>query len=270
MKEGGLGRNEWLAALAVMAVRKYVDCGREKDASAALGRLIREVFLARGQQLAPEVFEDVSHFRWSRLYTEEVCNVFTPKVSSLRVIFAAFASLSGGISERSDLMNANEYMAFCEDMLPGRGTKVPYESYTSARELRQIFLRSRMLVIDEYGAKKVLGRQLQFEDWCEALGRLAALVPLPGKAEIREAGVSVFAFVRELEGRGSTLWEEYLQGWRRTLDPWPQRVETFLGYLIDRIETVAKGGVDNGTVTEREVRQFLDSEGRATGGLRPT
>lgn len=133
-----------------------------------------------------ECFQDSNSFRSDFCYIEETDIVLKQYEASLRFLFNAFAFGTGAIGDKllsTKLLDFTEYILFINrlDII---------DPFITMREVRLVFLWSRMLIIDENvtaGRKKVI--QLNFEDFLEVLVRFAYMMALPNDQDIFDLGV---------------------------------------------------------------------------------
>lgn len=189
----GINRQEWLQLLVKLACMRYILPGKLRDVSDAVHRLLRVDVEPR---IAPGVLESGNTFRYYHLYTRGVDAVLSRFEPSLRRLFRLLArrgsmlqvpkavAQEGGVRTSQVMMS---YEAWAESIrcfgLQG--------SDITERHVTLAFVWARMKVVDEQADRsRAKLTHLAFEDWLEALCRIAAYKALPTDDELAAAPIS--------------------------------------------------------------------------------
>ena len=168
-----LNRTEFLFALILLSINRYVLPGKIVDVSEALQRLLDVDIQSR---VGPSLLAPSNHFRRSHCYTEGVSEELLEKERELRLLFTVVSG--GGRGREAELLSLKEW----KDML--RALNLIQADLTD-RDATLCFVWSRMVVIDP---RTRLGHlkesHLPFEGFLEAICRLAILKGLPTDREI--------------------------------------------------------------------------------------
>ena len=131
-----------------------------------------------------------------------------------------------------------------------------------------VFLWSRMAVVNEGQRKSRMKLiHLNFEDFCEALVRVATMKALPFDEEISAAGCAdAGEFLLELK-QHPALYKAFLadhkQDWHREpRQPAERCLEHLLSYIVRLVDMGTKGAVD-GAISLDEAKQFQRGVGAA-------
>lgn len=177
-----LDRQEWIAIISEIVLRRHVETAGRGASEAMKGFFIDDI----AANVPSVCLQDSNQFRAEYCYTEETDLVLRRYEKSLKAIYGAFAFGTGAIGDAilsTKLMDFGEYMDFI-----GRLDLI--DPFISQREVRLVFIWSRMVVVDE-GTQK--GRansiQLHFEDFLEAIVRFAHMMALPTEEELTDAGL---------------------------------------------------------------------------------
>jgi len=257
-KENALSRTEFLIALIHLAINKYVLTKAETDVSDALDRLI-------GIDITSQLTDAHAHpdsFRRAYLYSQPVAQVFQFHEASLRQIFSAIARCGGVKNSSAETMDLKEWMASLHAM------EIVGADLTD-REAVLCFVWSRMAVADATSLRGVIkDSSLKFEDWLEAIARLACLKALPTCQEIRDAGCTTTGqYMDMLHEQDETAYCELLKGKERktewggvpTHQPFFHTLSHMIELMICRIEK--KLGVTGGDmqISETEMARWMKS-----------
>ena len=256
-----LNRQEFLQVVVRVAVAKYVLTGQTQDVSEAIERIVQHDF---SEQLPPECVHDANTFRRHHCYTEEVDTEFRLHEASLRVLYERYCRGSGGLSVATStkLLDLGEWNRFVTDF----GL---IDSVLTTRLATLMFVWSRMRVADEAGARVAL-THLYFEDFLEALVRVACLKPWPTPQEVRSAGcLDAGHFLIELQAESPQLYDDWCGERRRPwhapepAQPAAMCVRHLLSLLLRTIEaSTPSQGAHDMRVTEIEVKYFYALQSR--------
>ena len=257
-KENALSRTEFLIALIHLAINKYVLTKAETDVSDALDRLI-------GIDITSQLTDAHAHpdsFRRAYLYSQPVAQVFQFHEPSLRQIFIAIARCGGIKNSSAETMDLKEWMASLHAM------EIVGADLTD-REAVMCFVWSRMAVADTTSLRGVIkDSSLKFEDWLEAIARLACLKALPTCQEIRDAGCTTTGeYMDMLHEQDEAAYCDLLKGKERktewggvpTHQPFFHTLSHMIELMICRIEK--KLGVTGGDmqISETEMARWMKS-----------
>lgn len=234
-----LNREEWLAVLTQIALNKYVAATELLPAGDAVQRLV-DVDLT--PNLPWTCFHDADAFRSRFCYIEHTESVLRQYEPSLRMLYNAFAYGDGAIGDEvrsTKYMDIDELYAFVD--------RLDYvDECVTWREVKQAFVWSRLLVIDEQSAKgRAKLTQLSFEDFLEMVVRLAYMMALPSDAELaeRDAIHAADFFVKLEEAEGPDAIEDFQATHSRgmsepLLDDQPigQKVTQFMEWLLVKVQ----------------------------------
>ena len=173
-----LNREEWLQCLIRFALVRHVATGRIGNVPDALRHLI-------SHEIAPNVDQrcmQSSHtFREEYCYNQDVVEILTTFQNNLKAIFKGYAKGDGRIGDKlksANLLGFDQWKTFTKDF------SLVEEDFT-AREVALTFVWSRMRVIEEENLEgKTKNIQLSFEDFVEAIIRVATLKAFPLDEEI--------------------------------------------------------------------------------------
>jgi len=192
---------------------------------------------------------------------------------SLRALYETYSFGEGGIVAKGELrstklLSVQDFLDLCKhfDL---------FDEFLAQRDGLLIFSWSRMRVANESALRsRVQLMHLTFEDFLEALVRLAAAKALPTDAEVKHAGCKDGgSFLLKLKADPDAFKEFQLQ-WSKT-GPLPDRhlemrqpiwraVDHLLHFMVRAVERTAasKGGKDL-VVTKVEAKKFRAQAGRA-------
>ena len=256
---------EFLQSLVLIAIYKFVIPGAILDIADAIEELLRMI----ASRSPPEALQNSNEFRRRFCYTEQMDNVLSKHMRSLRNIYDVYAGVVHDIHdglEDNRWMSAAEWIRFCTDL----GL---VERFLPFRCAMQIFLWSRIRSRDDHqlGSEKRL-RHLFFEDFMEALVRMAVMVPLPTDADIAYLGcVDGGDYLQQLLTQDAEAFDSFAQersqDWTREPRQRASRcVDHLLLYVIRTMECSVSTSVGQDLeISIEEVRQFADR--RSNGEL---
>jgi len=249
-----LDREEWIAVVTQMFLRKHVESGGMGVAEAVQAFFIDDI----AHNVPSMCLQDSNRFRAEYCYIEATDMVLRKYENSLRNLYEAFAKGDGAIGHAvftTKLMDFGEYME-----MVNRFELI--DPFVTQREIRLAFVWCRMVVEDEKwikGRQKVV--QLHFEDFLELIVRLAHMTALPTEDELADACMAhAGEFLDALEAQ-----PEAEQDFKRlhTCEPgepvdqpiaW--KVQQFVLWTIYR----ARGGQGNpeSELTVKEANRFME------------
>ena len=184
-----LNRQEFLQLLVRVAQARYIMTGQVHDVSDAVRMVVEQDVL---DNVVPECLHDLNTFREHYCYLEEVDHILRRHETSLRALYKEFArDLDGMIGKGSTLMGFDEWMAFLQSVhVVDHGKGGASTQFCSHRHGTLAFVWSRMAVVgsEEDDAVVLKTQNLHFEDFLEALVRIATMVGWPTDEEIEQAG----------------------------------------------------------------------------------
>jgi hypothetical protein len=168
-----LNRQEWLQVLIRFAKMRHVATGRADTIAIGLRNLID---LEMGPRVDARAVQNSRTFREDNCYLQDVDLVLQTYAASLRNIYKSYSKGTGAIGDELD---STKLLSFPEFKLMLRDLEL-FDDGFSAREAALAFSWSRMRVIDpDKFDSKVQVLQLRFEDFLEALVRIATMKALP-------------------------------------------------------------------------------------------
>ena len=255
-----LNRREWLMCMVQIAVMKYVMPGEVNDVSTAVNHFLMEDIKP---QLDPALMQPSNETRelW---YTEEVDKVLRSHEAALRLIYnracqLAGINMAGGLANK--LVSYNNWRDFvkifnlvADDL--------------NERDAQLCFVWSRMYTIDEDHEKsRIKWTHLSFEDWLEALCRMARMKAFPNQEELDGAGFDdAPSYLNHLFQSDAAAYDDFLfkrqAEWGRPAkneQPIPKLIEHIVTLLIYQAQggaQVVRSGVD-WSLTEQQVNRFM-------------
>ena len=200
-------------------------------------------------------------------YCEPTDKVLRKWELSLRNLYTVYALGDGGIAPADSLIS-NKLLDFKEwKKLLLQLDLLDDNSFTQ-KHATLVFLWSGMAVVNE-GQRKSRIRliHLNFEDFCEALVRMATMKALPFDEEISGAGCAdAGEFLLELK-QHPALYKAFLADHRQEWHKEPRQpadrcLEHLVSYIVRLVDTGTKGAVD-GAISMDEARQFHRGFGAA-------
>ncbi len=182
----GLNRQEFLSFVVRAAILRHINHGTLSDVPEAIEQLVARDLLPKVQSLHPGL-APANDFRDLACYTEATHNVIKQYTPALKNVYQCYAIGKGDVGDKlhdRKLLGLDEWQELLDDL----GW---LDSQFGERLAGWCFLLSRMRVGVEAelkGSAKLL--QLSYEDWLEALVRVAVSKALPTDAECEQAGVA--------------------------------------------------------------------------------
>jgi CRP-like cAMP-binding protein len=259
-----LARHEFLQALILIAISTYV--GREHAGEASVSMAVDRLCSKLQATLPAEItVQSSNRFRRTRCYTAHVDLELRVWESSLRSLFRVYARTNQSVTDAtqsSTLMSFGEFYRFLDHV------GLLQMNQISLFGAKMLFKWSRIRTASDYSdASETRLRNLQFEDFLEALVRLACTIALPTEAEVHASGAfDAGAYLMALRvAQGSEL-EAFVQkhkvGWQN--EP-RQQVHVCVGHLasyIVRVVEATSTGVKDRKLIEDEVTEFEKVRGR--------
>ena len=246
-QRGQLHRHAWLGALVRIAILKFLRTPESEGASFprgnvadAVDRLCLEHLLPN---LPPEAGHDGNAFRKAHCYAELTDHVLSAHRDFLRGIYdryaARFAPTQSGHASltTTSLLSVDGWLTFVEEC---GLVELGLLSLTTATH---VFVWSRLRSADSYSRRGEIGmRNLLFEDFLEAIVRVAALIALPTLEEIEVAGAAdAGEFLLELRRLVPPAYSELLVHRANHWSDHPrQRIHKCIGHLLSLVQRVLK------------------------------
>lgn len=246
-------RHEFIEALVRIAILKYIQSGQETKAAHAVLRL-----LALIEEHAPaEAKQNSDAFRKKCCYTELTDVELCKKKPSLQSLYDVYARVNNNVADSlqsQKLMSIGEWIEFCTQVGLLKSNQL------SLFGAKMIFLWSRMRSSKDYrNSSEMRLRNLTFEDFLEAVVRVAHSIALPTDVEIQEAKVQdagEFLRVLAIDQDAITRFVNARKtGWKQ--EP-RQRINRCIAHLISHLVCTVKNlrGLQDGMLTETEVTSF--------------
>ena len=245
-----LNRTEFLFALILVSINRYVLSGKIADVSEALQRLLDVDIQSR---VGPSLLAPSNHFRRSHCYTEAVSSELLNSERELRLLFAIVSG--GGRGKEAELLSLKEW----KDML--RALNLIQADLTD-RDATLCFVWSRMVVIDPRTRMGHLKEShLPFEGFLEAICRLAILKGLPTDHDIKAGKCSDAA--EYLEKLWTDSPDEYQLFIEERATPWggtPQQptdrcVAHLIKLLVHTIKAISAGNPET-SLSQHDVEKW--------------
>jgi hypothetical protein len=177
-----LNRREFVEVLIRIAILRYVTTGETVDVSDAVDRLL----LHMKRTLPALALQDTARFRDKYCYQPEIDSILLRWEGSLRALYEGYCKARGGVSvcvSQSSLGYA-EWM----EMVSALGL---LDDGFSRREATSCFLWSRMRCIEDGTIRqRIKMTHCCFEDFLEAITRVASMKTLPTLSMAAERGMS--------------------------------------------------------------------------------
>ena len=179
-KPSALNRHEWLQVVVRIAVHTLL---RPRSHSEPIGNVADtvEVFCEHLEaRLPPEALLSSDEFRRHYCYTEAVDRVLRKHEPFLRMLYATYAVLGNdGLNDQSTLTSTS-HMSIGAWLEMNSNIGLIELGLVSVTQLMQAFNACRIRASTAYSATQEMRlRLLFFEDFCEALVRVAYVIALP-------------------------------------------------------------------------------------------
>lgn len=261
----GLNRQEFLDFIVRAAVMRHCHLAVAEDVPKAVQTLITVDMLPRIKIFDPLALEPANAFRRSSCYTEETSECLKKHAASLRLVYEGYAYGDGAIGSKFEdkrLLGIEEY----RDLMLDLGF---IDSQFAERDATWCFVMSRMRTVSEAELKgRIKLLQLQFEDFLEALVRIASLKALPTDEEVRregcvDAGHLILSFEALPPQRLIDFLESHDVPRGQPLQPIHRAVEQLVTLICRTISTTLGRPLHaEPKITSGDVRRFLESHGK--------
>ena len=233
------GRSEMVHMLVRVAINRQILDGDEEDVSTAVMKLCEHL----EQRLVSAAKQSADDFRVQYCYVEKVSLMLAKHKRSLRAVFDVYADYSNLKDPKDKLLCFNDWMLLLKHLLF-------FDEAFQQREGAMCFVFSRLRVIDEESKRgKTRIHHLTFEDFCEAVVRLATMKALPTTAELLLLGANdCGTFLTELRANPqgyNAFVEARERAWGDKLrQPIERCVEHLINLLIRTVESATTGFAD--------------------------
>ena len=185
-----INRHEFLQILIRLAVRKncrFDHFGHERgDVAEAVEQLIHENLM---RHLPPTALQDSNAFRKCYCYIEPTDNVLKKHLPMLRALYTIYAREGNDRLEDHSKLATRSWMSAGEWLHLIMHVGLIETHLVTVSTLYQVFIWSRIRsCVDLSDREEMRVRNLFFEDFLEALVRLASTMALPTDAEIEASG----------------------------------------------------------------------------------
>ena len=264
-----LNRREWMEMLVRVCVMRYVQTGEMSDVSDALGRLLAEC-----EAKTPKVaHQDSNLFRRELMYTEGVDAILRKNLDMLRAIFDAFAyEEKPNLSDEPNPFATKEGLSW-DNWLQLVDAFAWLDRTFTSRDAGNVYVWSRMWAFDDGSvAARRKVTNLWFEDFLEAVVRVATMKSLPDMQEVIYAGFSDCGeYLMELKATGekielrdcvvSAAYDKFCQEHPASWDKKPSMdtedlVEHMCMFIKRTIETKLGKPTSGKELTKREIMKF--------------
>jgi len=185
-----LSRQEFLQILVRTAVLRYIKPRKagESPVHTDVSEAVRELVLNQMKpRVGPGALQISNDFRQNFLYVQETDATLANYEDTLRSLYEVYSDethATHDLASISGMMGFNEWLNLCTHM------QLIDEEFT-IREMTNCFMWSRMRVADETNiAERRKMCNLRFEDFLEALCRMATMKCMPTDDEVAQCGCS--------------------------------------------------------------------------------
>ena len=183
-KPSALNRHEWLQVLVRIAVHTLLRPRSHSEPIGNVADTIEVLCEHLEARLPPVALLSSDEFRRHFCYTEAVDRVLRKHESFLRMLYATYAVLGNdGLNDQSTLTSTSQHashMSIGAWLEMNSNIGLVELGLVSVTQLMQAFNACRIRASTEYSATQEMRlRLLFFEDFCEALVRVAFVIALP-------------------------------------------------------------------------------------------
>ena len=255
-KRRALNRYEFMQLLVRVAINKYVLPQRIPDVSCALSQFFNADLDVHLEAAAKQ---DSNAFRRRYCYTAAMDAVLQRHAPSLRVLYEMYAQADAAAA--ADGLATKKLLSFVEWTRLTKDLRLVSPQFTS-RHATLCFVWSRMRVVDEAKASsRARMVHLTFEDFLEALVRVACMKSFPTDRQIEQAGCADAGhFLLQLQCYPSLHAEfvaEHAQHWySEPRQPACRCVDHLIALIIRTVEGSTEGS-NNLILTRGEAKAFM-------------
>ena len=237
-----LNRHEWLQVLVRLAMRKFLHLTSRHASVGNVAGAVEELCVSHLQRHLPRVCHvDPNEFRKLHCYREGTDGVLREHRPSLRSLYDVYsAQANHGVNDDAKLadtglMSLGEWLSFVE-----HAGLIELGLLTST-QATQAFAWSRVRCARSWSHRQEIRiRHLMFEDFSEALVRVASIVPLPTLAEVEQAGTAdAGEFLLALRCNAPDAFRQFVahrtSGWGEAP---PQRIHRCVEHLLALVRRV--------------------------------
>ena len=273
-REKMLNRHEWVQALVRIAIRKFCRVDTDGMLKGNVAEAVESLCYEHLRcYLPPTALVEPNAFRKKYCYIESTDTVLKQHLVTLRLLYSSYAAVGNyGANdasklEDSGLMSLGEWLTFVQH------AGLFELELIDAKQALQAFAWCRIRSCEDYSSRSEMRlRHLFFEDFLEALVRMASVVALPTVEEVEAAGAEdAGAFMCALY---ATSRDDYKNFVSRRTHSWfehpRESIHRCVGHLISIIVRViasngaaTQGGgsvVFNKRVVDRCIRRIMDGD----------
>ena len=268
-----LNRQEFLQVLVHVAVGRFLrgskGAGEDGCASTDVSEAIEYMCVHHLRGLLPPIaLHDANSFRDKYCYNVFTDTVLKKHLVSLRNLYELYCGASSHPSDTlasGSLMSVGEWIAFVEDI------GLIASSQVSLFDAKMIFMWARIRGCADYSKKSFIRmRHLFFEDFLEALVRLAAVCALPTDEDIATSGATdAGEYLMTLQETDEHAYKQFLKERKGRWDREPrQRIWRCVDHLVALVAHTVESNVTikkhcgeveeaDGSISVAEARQFM-------------
>ncbi|KAL1511314.1 hypothetical protein AB1Y20_006119 [Prymnesium parvum] len=259
-----MDRQRWVQLLIRLAYMRYLT---KSAFTGNYGDALRHVLEQIEAKVDGRALHEPRAFRERHCYCEGVSEVLRDHLPFLRALFKVYALGQGAVGDRmrdTALMDFEEWRNLCRDFRF-------LDSDFTMRELQLTFLWSRMRVKDM--RQKARLTQLHFEDFLEALVRVATTKTIPTDHHLQSAGFvdgGEFFLTMSSDPKLADDLESYVVNFAHRWDgELPQPAERAVYHLLKWLLRMVDAAVGHGglgptsemTITEEKILKFRKHNG---------
>ena len=267
-KVRALCRHEWLQVLVRIAIARYVPNDKKGNPLGDVSDAVEKLFDEHLKPHLPiDALQSSNHFRTTMCYNEKMETILRKHHASMVALYDRYARMvhnPGGELQDRKLLSIDEWLLFTKHLeLTGEDCL-----HATVHDVKQIFLWSRIRTCPTHSdADEIRLRHLLFEDFMEALVRLACIMALPSDDEIAESGAAdagefLLVLASEQPVTLAHFVEERRAHWSEAPKQAPWRcVDHLLAYIVRVVELNLSGGerdINDGVVSAEEAEAFAE------------
>ena len=258
-------RQKWLQVIIRIAMMKHLSAN---EYTGTYADAVRLVLADAESRVDGRALVSATAFREKYCYVQGVSDVLTDHIDSLRAVYKMYAKGDGAIgsaTKSTKLLDFDEWKNFCRDF------RVTDNDFTM-REVQLTFVWSRMRTKDI--AQKAKITQLCFEDFLEAVVRIACTKTLPTDEQLIESGfedAGMFYLTMESDPKLSETYAAFVADFAHRWDEeLPQPAERAVEHVIVRWlrlvdstcgKTHGRGAIKDIGLSEEKVAKFKKMNG---------
>ena len=208
-KDKALNRQEFLQCLVRCAVAVYVSRGTIGDVSDAVGRLMSDNLTRNMSKRCPSALQSSNAFRTRFCYIEHTSLVLEANIKSIHFLYENYAKVDQSQTNSlrdDDMMSIGEWLAFIKQM------GLIESKQLTTTQAKNIFLWSRIRSVGSNSDKdEIRLRHMFFEDFLEALVRMATMMAFPTMIEIDDVNArNAGEFLMSMQVDDPEAYKEFL------------------------------------------------------------